>query len=324
MKRLIFLLLLIPCFAFGQSMKKEILKSPGGLWYAKWTPTVSDPLNKVAIICIGGSGEWGSYTAADMSAEVSRVTERNGFAQDAAAGENLPFIIIAPLATGKKNSQGQMQADHTLIASEIGNIAKALNVDYRFVGGLSQGGQTTAGLLYQAKTGAELDNKKPSSFLNADVFDGFFMLAGQAPMPTDPCAFPKKYVFMAHAVGDQQISIAQSFTMMRQLNSCDERTDKIFANATQKWTNPVTYLPCEIPSDAVNRFIVIPGGGHSTSWNDTYNWSAKSGTAGFEFRQWVETICIPKLSMDIPGTIILRGNQVIGIFENGQEVILKE
>lgn len=316
MKKILLFLLLIPVLCFGQ-MKKEVLKSPGGLWYAKWTPTVSDPLNRVAIVCIGGSGEWGSYAAADMVAEVSRVTEKNGFAQDAAAGENLPFIIIAPLATGTK------QADHTLIAKEIGNIAKALDVDYRFIGGLSQGGQTTAGLLFQGKTGTEISKQLPSSFLNADLFDGFFMLAGQAPMPTDPCAFPNKYVFMAHAVGDPLISIAQSFTMMRQLNSCGERVYKIYASAYQKWTNPVTYLSCDIPADEVNRFIVIPGGGHSTSWTETYNWNAKSG-AGYEFRKWIEKICVPKGIMDIPGIIFLRGTQIIVKFQDGQEVILKQ
>ena len=305
--------------------KKSIIKSPGGLWYERWDPTVKSPLNRVVIVCIGGFGEWGSYTAADMNAEVSRVAERNGFAQDAAAGEELPFIVIAPLATGKKNADGNMQADHTLITKEIGNIVKSIDADYRFIGGLSQGGQTTAGFLFQAKNGTELKNNAASSFVNADVFDGFFMFAGQAPVPTDPCAFPQRYIFMVHATGDASISVDNSFTMMRLANSCGAREHKVYSNYYQKWTKPVSYIPQLMPIDAINKLIVIPGGGHSTSWNEAYNWSGPVGSAGYEFRKWIEYIAQPKEqeTKDIPGVLILRGSQVIGKFENGQEVILK-
>lgn len=306
-------------------MKKEIIKSPGGLWYSQWTPEVQSPLNRVAIVCLGGSGEFGSYAATDMIAEVSRVTEKNGFAQDAANGEELPFIVISPLAT-----KGSKIADHRLIAAEISNVVKALDVDYRFLGGLSYGGETTAGFLFQAKNGTEITQKLASSYRNADVFDGFFMLAGQVPSTPDVCAFPDKYIFLAHAIGDTLISVAQSFTIMRLANSCPERTQKVASNYYQRWTSPVSYWPQEIPADAVNRFIAIPGGSHDTSWNETYNWRAPAGTAGYEFRKWIEKICIPK--QDIPGVLIRRTTQgsqgteviqVIGKFEDGQEVILK-
>src|SRR5688500_14382624 len=118
-------------------MKKQILKSPGGLWYAQYDPTIVHPMNRLAVVCLGGSGEYGSYSAADMNAEVSRIVEKNGFAQDAINGEELPFVIIAPLAT-----KGKDIADHSLIAAEIGNIVELLDVDYRIIGGLSYGGQT--------------------------------------------------------------------------------------------------------------------------------------------------------------------------------------
>lgn len=296
-------------------MKKSIIKSPGGLWYERWDPTIESSLNRVLIVCIQGSGEWGSYSAIDMNAEVSRIVEKSGFAQDAAAGEELPFIIIAPLAT-----KGKDIADHSLIAREIGSIAKGVDADYRFIGGLSLGGQTTAGLLFQAKTGTELTQKLPSSYLNADVFDGCFMLAGQAPIPTDPCAFPAKYIFMAHAIGDASIKIEQSFTMMRLLNTCPDRKEKIQSNYAQKWgSSGAYYVPIAIDVDAINRLWVIPGGGHSTSWTETYNWKGPVGTAGYEFRKWIETICIPKAQVDIPGKIVFRNGQTIAIFEDGSE-----
>lgn len=298
-------------------MKKSIIKSPGGLWYQQNDPVIESPLNRVAVVCIGGSGEFGSYAAADMEAEVSRVVEKNGFAQDAKNGEELPFIVISPLATGTT------QADHTLIAREIGNIVEALDVDYRFLGGLSQGGQTAAGFFFQAKTGTELTKSLPSSYLKAHLFDGFFMFAGQAPMPTDPCAFPDRYVFMVHATGDTAIKVDNSFTMMRLINSCEVRKNKVFSNYYQRWTSPVSYWPQEMPSDAINKLFVIPGGSHSTSWNEAYNWRGPVGTAGYEFRKWIETISVPKEVKDIPGKLLLRGSQVIGVFENGQEVILK-
>lgn len=298
-------------------MKEEIIKSPSGLWYSHWMPTVQDSLNRVLIVCTGGSGEWSLYNSSDMQSEVIRVTRKNGFAQDAAAGEELPFHVISPLAIGKKNSQGQVQADHTLIAAEIGNIAKAVDVDYRFFGGLSQGGQTAAGFLFQAKTGTELSKNLPSSYLNADVFDGFFMFAGQAPMPTNPCAFPGKYVFMVHATGDTSIKVDNSFTMMRLLNECPERKDKIVANYYQKWTSPVSYLPKTFEGDPVNKLFIIPGGDHSTSWTEAYKWRGPLGTAGYEFRKWIETICIPKQQVDIPGKIVLRNGVATILFEDG-------
>lgn len=294
-------------------MKKSIIKSPGGLWYERWDPVVESPLNRVLICCIQGSSEFGSYSSTDMNAEVSRIVEKSGFAQDAAAGEELPFIHISPLAT-----KGPSIADHSLIAREIGNIAKSVDVDYRFVGGLSLGGQTTAGLLFQAKNSTEITQKLPSSYVNADVFDGFFMLAGQQPTPTNPCAFPGKYIFMAHAIGDTAIKLEQSFTMMRLLNACPDRKDKIQSNYAQKWGNSGGYyVPIAIDVDAINRLWVIPGGGHSTSWTETYNWRGPIGTAGYEFREWIETICIPKQQIDIPGKAVLRNGVVTIIFEDG-------
>lgn len=295
-------------------MKKTIIKSPGGLWYSRWDPTVSHALNRVAVVCIGGSGEWGSYAAADMEAEVSRITEKNGFAQDAKNGEELPFIVISPLAT-----LGKDIADHSLIAREIATIVEAIDVDYRLLGGLSEGGQTTAGFLFQAKNGTESKLNQPSSFRKAEVFDGFFMFAGQAPMPTDPCAFPDKYVFMVHAAGDTSIKIDQSFTMQRLLNACPKRTQKIVSNYYQKWGTPNQYLSQSFDQSAVNKLWVIPGGGHSTSWSEAYNWKGPVGTAGYEFRKWIETICIPKAQVDIPGRLVLRGNNVVAIFEDGTQ-----
>lgn len=300
-------------------MKKSIIKSPGGLWYERWDPTVESSLNRILICCIHGSVEYGSYSASDMNAEVSRVAEKMGFAQDSTNGEELPFIHITPLAT-----KGSSIADHSLIAKEIGNVAKSVDADYRFIGGLSLGGQTTAGFLFQAKTSTEISKNAASSYVNADVFDGFFMLAGQQPTPTDPCAFPNKHVFMAHAVGDTSIKIDQSFTMMRLLNACTERKQKIYPTYEQKWGSSGAYytVPAEVPADAINKLIVIQGGGHSTSWTETYNWNGAAGTAGYEFRKWIETIAIPKQQADVPGKIVLRNGQAIAIFEDGTEKIL--
>src|SRR5687767_7855200 len=138
-------------------MKKQILKSPGGLWYQRNDPTIVHPLNRTVIVCIQGSSDWGYYNATDMNAEVSRVVEKSGFAQDAANGEELPFIIISPLAT-----KGEDIADHRLIADEIGNIVEVMDVDYRLIGGLSYGGQTTSGFLFQSKNNTEIQQKQSS------------------------------------------------------------------------------------------------------------------------------------------------------------------
>lgn len=143
------------------------------------------------------------------------------------------------------------------------------------------------------------------------------MFAGQAPMPTDPCAFPNKYVFMVHATGDTSIKVDNSFTMMRLLNECADRKDKIASNYYQKWTSPTSYLPQTIEGDPINRFFVIPGGGHSTSWTEAYNWKGPEGTAGYEFRRWIERIAVPKAQVDVPGKIVLRDSNVMAIFDDG-------
>lgn len=296
-------------------MKKQVIKSPGGLWYSHWVPEITHPLNRTLIVCLGGSGEHGSYSAADMTLEVSRVTEKNGFAQDAINGEELPFQIIAPLAT-----KGKDIADHRLIAAEIGNIAKSIDVDYRFLGGLSFGGQTTAGFFFQSRNGTELTNNLPSSFKNAEAFDGFFMLCGQVPSDPDECASPTKRIFIAHAIGDTQISVGRSFDMMKIANECPERTEKVYSNYFRKWSGsePI-YLPIEVPAEAKNFLFVIPGGSHGTAWNETYNWNAPEGHAGYMFRKWVEGIALPKEVLDIPGRLVLRDGRPFAIFEDGTE-----
>lgn len=295
-------------------MKTIVKKSIGGLWYAESEPEIISPLNRVVVVCIQGSGEFGSYSAPDMTAEVLNMVKRNGFYQDVANGEELPFHIISPLAT-----KGKDIADHRLIASEIASIVMVMDVDYRFIGGLSFGGETTAGFLFQAQTGTQISQKTGSPYKHAEVFDGFFMLAGQAPLPTNPCAFPTKPVFMVHASGDNAIKPEQSFTMMRLLNECPERKDKIVSNYYQKWTSPVSYLPKTIEGDPINKLWIIPGGGHSTSWTEAYNWRGPVGTAGYEFRRWIERIAIPKKSVDIPGRLVLRDGRPFAIFEDGSE-----
>lgn len=299
-------------------MKKSIIKSPGGLWYQRNDPTIVHPLNRTVIVCIGGSSEWGSYTAADMNLEVSRIVEKNGFAQDAAHGEELPFIIISPLAT-----KGKDIADHRLIASEIGNIVEAIDADYRIIGGLSYGGQTTSGFLFQSKNNTEITQKMASSFRKAELFDGFFMLAARIQWSPEECVFPEKRVFMAHAMADLSIPLNDSFEIMERLNACPARTEKVYANYVRKWRDGATaYDPVEIPPTAINKLIVIPGAapayGHFTAWVETYKWTAPPGTPGYEFRKWVEGIAIPK-DRDIPGRLILREGKVLGIFEDGTQ-----
>jgi hypothetical protein len=299
-------------------MKKQILKSPGGLWYSHWIPEIAHALNRTVIVCLGGSGEHGSYSAVDMQAEVSRVTEKNGFAQDAANGEELPFQIISPLAT-----KGKDIADHRLIASEISSIASSLDVDYRFLGGLSFGGQTTAGFFFQSRNGTELANNLPSSFKNPNVFDGFFMLCGQVPSDPDECASPTKRIFIAHAIGDTAIPVGRSFDMMKMANDCTLRTEKVYSNYYRKWegSTPI-YLPIQVPPEAKNFLFIIPDGNHGTAWNETYNWSAPQGRAGYAFRKWVESIALPKETQKIPGEVYKDGSGVFCKFTDGTVVQL--
>lgn len=295
-------------------MKKNILKSAGGLWYSHWTPEVSHQLNRTLIVCLGGSSEYGSYSAADMTLEVSRITEKNGFAQDAANKEELPFQIIAPLAT-----KGPSIADHKLIAAEIGNIAKSVDVDYRFLGGLSYGAQTTSGFLFQSRNGTELSKNLPSSFKNAEVFDGFFMLAGQPQSDPDECSFPDKRIFIAHAIGDTSIVVGNSFEIMEMVNNCTARTEKVFANYQRKgFGAEAIYSAIQVPGEAKNFMFIIPDGSHGTAWNETYNWNAPEGKAGYAFRKWVESIAVPK-ALEIPGRIVLRTDGVFVKFDDGTE-----
>jgi len=263
-------------------MKKQVLQSTGGLWYSLWEPTIKHELNNTLFACVQGSGEYGSYTAADMYAEVSRVTEKNGFAQDAANGIELPFWVISPMA-----SKGADQADHRLISKELGSVVKLHKKEYAFLSGLSLGGQTAAGFLFQCKNGTELSKGLESSFVNAQVFDGIAIFCGKIPGTPDVCAFPEMPVFIVGCTGDTAVPISNQWNILNKANSCPLRTDKIYANYDKN-----TLKAISVDDDILNRFMVILGGSHSTSWTMSYDWYAKSGP-GYELNRWVTKIAKP-------------------------------
>lgn len=273
----------------------SVKKSSGGLWYAEYPPAVVDPFwNRVLFVCIGGSGETGSYTAPDMTAEVLRVVEKNGFPQDHAK-DKLPFWVIAPLAT-----KGPSIADHTLIAKEIGSIAQEIDVDVRFISGLSQGGESVSGFLFQSRNSTELSKGSPSQYKNADVFDGFVIMCGKIPSSPDICAFPEKAVFIIHATGDTAVPISNGLNIMNKANSCVNRVEDIFANFKQTWKGSLmTWISQGFPADVMNRMFIIQGGSHATSWTEGYNWNGVPGSAGNELKLWAEKVARRKVK-DIP------------------------
>jgi len=270
-------------------MKREIKKSPGGLWYAIDWPTIPHPLNGTVVACIQGSGEQGDYAAADMIAETTRIVNKNGFAQDAANGIELPFIVISPLA-----GIGKDIADHSLIAAELGNVVKLYKKDYAFLMGLSQGGQTAMGFAFQCRNSTEITKAIESSYKNAQVFDGFVCLSGKIPGTPDIDHFPNIPLFVCGATGDTAVPISNQLSIASRANASDLRTYKLCPNFIKKTINGVvTWVPVDYPSGSLNRMVVIIGGGHGTAWNMAYDWYAKSGP-GYELNQWVTKIAKPK------------------------------
>jgi len=270
-------------------MRREIKKSLGGLWYAIDWPTIPHPLNNVIIACIQGSGEQGDYNASDMIAEVTRIVNKNGFAQDAANGIELPFIVISPLA-----GIGKDIADHSLIAAELGNVVKLYKKDYAFLMGLSQGGQTTMGFAFQCRNSTEITKQIESSYKNAQVFDGFVCLSGKIPGTPDIDHFPNIPLFVCGATGDNAVPISNQLSIASRANASVLRTDDLYPNYIKKTVNGVvTWVPVDYPAGSLNRMVVIIGGGHGTSWNMAYDWYAKTGP-GLELNQWVTKIAKPK------------------------------
>jgi hypothetical protein len=266
---------------------RQYLKSSGGLFYALDPPGIVDPLNSTLVACIAGSGEYGNYAAADMAAEIDRVVNRNGFAQDIAAGIKLPFWVLSPLATKAKDEN---MADHGLIIREISNVAKLHKKDYAFIGGLSLGAQSATGLLMQCRNSTQISKGEESYYKNPYVWDGFFLISGKIPGTPQPCAMPDVPVIIFGNTGDLAVPIQNQINTMNSLNSCELRANKILPNKVKKSIGGVVTWPdVSIPEDHLNRLIITLGGGHGTSWNLMYDWYAQSGP-GFEFRQWLKRV----------------------------------
>jgi pimeloyl-ACP methyl ester carboxylesterase len=297
-------------------MRKHV-KSSGGLWFAIDTPEVKHELNTTLIACIGGSGEVGSYSAADMPAEIDRVVNRNGFAQDYASGQPLPFVVISPLAT-----KGIDIADHRLIGAELSNVVKLYKQDYAFLAGLSQGAQSVAGFLFQSRNGTEITKSMESSYRNPRIFDGMIMMCGKIPSSPDIDANPDMPILIIHATGDTAVPISNGINIMNKANASLLRTKKVYPSHVQRYINGIkTWQPVEIPAEAVNRMIVIIGGSHSTSWTMGYDWFAKSGP-GFEFRQFVERIAKP-VYKPIECTAILDEMNLNAVFTRSDGTAVK-
>lgn len=296
---------------------RQYLKSAGGLWYAYDPPGIESPLNTTLVACIGGAGEYGSYSAANMPAEIDRVVNRNGFAQDVANGIKLPFAVISPMAT---KSATENMASHGLIMRELGNVAKLHKKDYAFVGGLSLGGQTTTGIMMQCRNGNEVSNGMDSQYKNPDIWDGFFMISGRIPGTPQPCARPDAPVIIFGNTGDNSVAIQNQIKTMDVLNTCSLREEKILPNKVRKNVGGiVTWPDVPIPTDHLNRLIITLGGGHGTSWNLMYDWYAKSGP-GFEFNQWLTRVAKPLYKpIECPAT--LDEQKMIATFhlENGDK-----
>jgi hypothetical protein len=280
---------------------REYLKSAGGLYYALDPPGIVSPLNSTLVVCIGGSGEFGSYTAPDMQSEIDRVVNKNGFAQDVSQGIKLPFWVLSPLAT--KSTTDNM-ASHSLIMREISNLAKIHKQDYAFLGGLSLGGQTSTGMALQCRNSTEINKGQESQYKNPTVWDGFFLISGKVPGTPQPCAMPEVPVIIFGNTGDTAVPIQNQIRTMDVFNSCSMRTEKILPNKVRKTVGGiVTWPDSPIPEDHLNRLIITLGGGHGTSWNLMYDWYAKTGP-GFEFNQWVNRVAKPIYKpIDCPATL---------------------
>jgi len=269
-------------------MKRSIRKSAGGLYYVLDEPTIIHPLNSTLVACIGGSGE---YVTNFDDASIIRVANKNGFAQDAANGIELPFVVISPIAGKSKDDNA---ADHGLIMREISNVAKLHKKDYAFLGGLSLGGQTSTGMSLQCRNGTEVSKGQESQYKNPNVWDGFFLISGKIPGTPQPCAMPEVPIIIFGNTGDKSVPIQNAIKTMDSFNSCELRTQKILPNKVRKNVSGVeTWPDVVIPDGHLNRLIITLGGGHGTSWNMMYDWKASSGP-GFEFRKWVERIAKPK------------------------------
>ena len=119
------------------------------------------------------------------------------------------------------------------------------------------------------------------------------IMCGKIPSSPDIDANPNMPVLIIHATGDTAVPISNGINIMNKANASTLRIDKIYPTHVSKWIGGIqTWVPAELPADALNKMVVIIGGSHSTSWNMGYDWYAKAGP-GAEFRQFVENIANP-------------------------------
>lgn len=124
---------------------------------------------------------------------------------------------------------------------------------------------------------------------------GFMPVAGEMswPLPVDWCVTVDKPLRCFSGDKDDAIWFGQSQKFAAAVNSCSTRVNKA-------------------------EVRIIAGLNHGSIMNYVFNPDKTS--EGYQFIM----SCWKKEEVnDIPGTLVLRGSQVIGVFENGQEVILK-
>ena len=200
----------------------------------------------VFVVVIPGSGEW-IATKTPTEAQVSAVADKMGYGKYAARGKEYPFNVLTVVPP-----RGKSQADHAPIMAHLAELTKSLGAKKTYISGLSQGGQTVAGFLTNSQNGTS-----PTKYLNSDAFDGFVIFCGKAPGSPDYCANPDKPVLILHGTRDDAVGYASGEKIERMTNKCPRRTSRTI-------------------------LIPIPGGGHSSAWNEGYNVDSPYGKIVYE------------------------------------------
>lgn len=293
MKKIFLFLLLIPVLCFGQYPNYN---KNGVQFNYVLLPSETPPAEKwLPMIFWQGSGEWGPLDGSSISRcwshEYPKLAKLNMY--------KFPFDIL--VLQGTPSNTTQKIQDWRMCELGLWNLMDALGWDKAIMAGLSQGGQQSLKYAYK--------KMNPSGRIIALAVAGAVQPWGSGyEWLTSTQRASADYSTIKEQVVDIPIIAVHG----------DSDTSGNSWYGIRNYLADLNSIPGRVNKA---QLITILGGNHDSSWTQGFNpINEKYGKLVYEF---IQRVGKPEPPKDIPGMLIRRGSQVIGKFEDGQEVIIK-
>lgn len=270
MKKIILLLfVLLPAVCWPQM--KATYGSFEGIPYVFY-----DGPGTVLVVIAQGSGE---FSTSLTSPNTVTINAASTYATYARAGKVYEFDIL--VAQSYKAPDSKRMASQTYLMKGLSRLIRSFNPSKVIGTGYSYGGQLMG---YFMTNPAAID---------AEVFDGYVIIAGNAKVSPDFTIHKDKPRFVVHGSADTAVPIWEGANICYKTNAVGPK-HYVYADHYYDW-KALKWIPSAMPDSAFSKFTVINGGGHSIAWQKAYNVEDAIGKQVFEF--------IRKVSYEAPKPI---------------------